>query len=257
MLDFEVQRCTRRCAATDREFKAGETVYSALVPRGAEVVRQDYSAEAWQGPPENAIGWWKGRVPDGAQPKQSWAPNDVMLDYFQRLAEQPDKADACYVLALLLIRRRVLKLEEGTSDRGDELSVFCARNEKVYRIPAVLPDDARVRQIQAELRAALSGAVEAGPATPTVTATVETPEAAAAPVAEPPVADGPPLAAESSVTNETPVAHETPVAVEPPAPVETLPSDERLSDSELPSLAGLFADDRSPIVGAPSDVETH
>ena len=32
MLDFDVQRCTRRCSGSDRELKAGEWVYSALVP---------------------------------------------------------------------------------------------------------------------------------------------------------------------------------------------------------------------------------
>ena len=36
MLDFEVQRCTRRCAATDRELKPGETFYSTLVVVGAK-----------------------------------------------------------------------------------------------------------------------------------------------------------------------------------------------------------------------------
>ena len=64
MIDFEVQRCTRRCAKTDREFKAGEVFYSILVSQGAAVVRYDYSSEAWEGPPEEAIGWWKSQMPD-------------------------------------------------------------------------------------------------------------------------------------------------------------------------------------------------
>ncbi len=52
MLDFEIQRCTRRCAKTDRELAAGETYYSVLISTGGKVERRDYSAEAWEGSPE-------------------------------------------------------------------------------------------------------------------------------------------------------------------------------------------------------------
>lgn len=239
MLDFEVQRCTRRCAATDREFKPGEVVFSALVPRGAEVVRQDFAADAWQGPPEKAIGWWKGRVPDGVQPKQSWAPNDVMLDYFQRLADQPEKADACYVLALLLIRRRVLKLEEGTTDTGDELSVFCARNEKVYRIPAVLPDETRVQQIQAELRAALSGAIDlTAPAPAPALPAEQSPDVTPLPVDEPAPSSMPPPETAQTVVRE------------PSQPSVFASSTEADLSDALPSLAGLLAEDHGSLTDA-------
>ena len=56
MLDFEIRRSGRRCAKTDREFRQGEVFYSVLIPEGSEVQRYDYCHEAWQGPPENAIG---------------------------------------------------------------------------------------------------------------------------------------------------------------------------------------------------------
>ena len=38
-------------------------------------------------------------------------PNDVMLELFDQWDGQPDKEDLRYVLTLLLIRRRVLRLE--------------------------------------------------------------------------------------------------------------------------------------------------
>ena len=34
MLDFEIQRCARKCAKSDREFQAGETFYSVLISEG-------------------------------------------------------------------------------------------------------------------------------------------------------------------------------------------------------------------------------
>ena len=52
MMDFEVKRCTRRCAASDRELQPGEPFYSMLIQQGAELVRQDFAESHWQGPPE-------------------------------------------------------------------------------------------------------------------------------------------------------------------------------------------------------------
>ena len=137
MLDYEIQRCTRRCAATDRELKDGETCYSVLVPEGGQVVRRDYSAEAWPGPPENAIGWWKSTVVDPHAGRPHWAPNDVMLNYFERLLEDPTAEDARYVLALLLVRRRVLRVEGHEQDAAgrDMLVLYCGRNEASIASP--------------------------------------------------------------------------------------------------------------------------
>ncbi len=161
MLDYDVQRCTRRCAATDRELKPGEACYSALVPRGSAVVRLDFAADAWPGPPEKSLGWWRSRVPDGGKERVAWAPNEVMLDYFAYLADRPDKADVRYVLALLLVRRRVIRLESTLMDDagGETLVVFCPGEEDEYesRIAAVSPDAARFADILAELSILLFG----------------------------------------------------------------------------------------------------
>ena len=82
MLDFDVQSRSRKCAKTDRPFEPGEEFFSVLLPEGSNVARYDYSAAAWEGPPENSIGWWKSQVPDHRGNKVNWAPNEVMLHYF-------------------------------------------------------------------------------------------------------------------------------------------------------------------------------
>ena len=50
-MEYEHVHCTRRCAATGRELRPGEAFYSVLTDEAAKLVRQDYSAEAWTGPP--------------------------------------------------------------------------------------------------------------------------------------------------------------------------------------------------------------
>ena len=153
MIDFEIQRCSRRCAATDRELSPGEVFYSVLITEGADVVRYNYSQEAWQGPPEGAIGWWKSTLPEPSSKRVHWAPNDVLLDYFQQLQTQDQQADTCYILTLLLIRRRIFRLEESEVDQAgrEHLVVYCPRNEVEYRVPVDSPSPSRIEQIQEEL----------------------------------------------------------------------------------------------------------
>ena len=153
MLDFEVQRCTRRCAETDRELQPGELFYSQLIQDGAEIVRRDYCAEAWTQPDESAVGWWKARMPQPNSQKLKWAPNDVLLHYFTQLETQPDEAATRYVLALLMVRRRLLRLEETQlDDAGNEvLVVYCQRNETEYAVPVAPPSRERATEIQEQL----------------------------------------------------------------------------------------------------------
>jgi len=152
-MDYEVQRCTKHCCRTDRELEPGEWFYSVLVADGAEMQRHDYSAEAWEGPPPEAVGWWKSQIPDRNANRVNWAPNDVMLQFFDELSDQPDKQDMRYVLSLLLVRRRVMRLEESeTDEQGREIIVlYCPRRETTYKIPAVTPGQARIEEIQQEL----------------------------------------------------------------------------------------------------------
>lgn len=152
-MDYEVERCTRHCAASGRELKEGEEFYSVLLAEKGEVHRHDYASEAWSGPPEAALAWWKSHMPTREAKKGQLAPNEVMLQLFRELEQVPEKADVRYVLALLLVRRRVLRQEEIEHDEaGHELLVlYSPRDETTHRAFVMMPDSQRTDEIQAEL----------------------------------------------------------------------------------------------------------
>ena len=152
-MDYQIQRCTRCCAATGRELAPGEDFYSVLIAEGADLKRCDYSVDAWDGPPDGVIGWWKSQMPSPSSRRMHWAPNDVMLHFFEQLQSQSDKEDMRYVLALLLVRRRVMRVEERERDEeGREVLVlYCPRRETTYKVAAVTPHDPRIEEIQEEL----------------------------------------------------------------------------------------------------------
>jgi hypothetical protein len=161
LLDFEVQRSTRRCAATDRPLEPGEECYSVLEVQGPDVIRKDFCREAWTGPPERAFGWWKTRVPEVVAKKIKLAPNDVLLELFDQLADQPLQQDMRYVLTLLLVRRRVFRLEpapdssnanaERSVNGFGEMFVYCPKRDASYQVVAIVPGSERIDEIQRQL----------------------------------------------------------------------------------------------------------
>ena len=155
LLDFEVQRCTHRCVTSGRKLDPGETFYSVLKIDGSQVVRTDYAVDQWQDPPKEVFAWWKSRVPESDPTKPKLAPNEVLLELFDQLGQQPNATDMRYILALFLVRRRLLRHDEqvcGSDEAGDgDLVVYCPSREETYRVPEVELDKARIERIQVEL----------------------------------------------------------------------------------------------------------
>jgi hypothetical protein len=163
LLDFEVQRSTRRCAATDRPLEPGDECFSVLEVQGAEVVRKDFCREAWTQPPASAFGWWKTRIPESVAKKIKLAPNDVLLELFDKLADSGAHDDMRYVLTLLLVRRRVFRLEAAPQSPSrhveqqpleaatETMFVYCPKRDTSYHVPMAMPDGERIDEIQQQL----------------------------------------------------------------------------------------------------------
>jgi hypothetical protein len=149
-MEYEIERSAKSCAATGREFAPGEEFYSVLLTEGSDLKRCDYSIEAWHGPPEGSIGWWKSQMPGQQARRSHWAPNDMLLNFFDELAQQPDKQDMRYVLALLLVRRRVMRLEEEQRDDAghERLTLYCPRRDAQYEVVSMALDRGRIDEIQ-------------------------------------------------------------------------------------------------------------
>jgi len=153
MLEFQFQKCTRRCHESGREFNSGEEFYSVLIAVGGEVVRRDFSCEHWTEPPGDAIGWWKSEMPEQTSKTANLAPNDVLIQFFTQLSEQPEKADLRYILGLLLVRKRLLRLEgtQVNTDGNEELVLTDPKQEAEHLAVVIDPTTQRAEAIQREL----------------------------------------------------------------------------------------------------------
>ncbi len=153
--EFDIQGPTRLCAATGRELKAGERYVAALVDEAGKLVRRDYAADAWPGPPEQTVAFWTGRVPASDKPRKPTFNDDLLLDCFHHLAgaAESGKVNFRYVVALLLMRRKRLKFEDVR--QGDDVShVLVVRDAKSgarHEVADPRLGEAEVEAVQAEV----------------------------------------------------------------------------------------------------------
>ena len=127
--EYKVGRCTRQCHSQRRPLREGEWYYSVVSESNEEYIRRDYSAESWSGPPEDAVGWWKNRMPTSNEKRTVLAPPEVLVDLLRQMEGSPAKAKGRYLLALMLSRKKIVRPADPSSEQRD--GVECLRVEVV------------------------------------------------------------------------------------------------------------------------------
>jgi hypothetical protein len=137
MIEYQFEANTRRCAASGRDLQPGEKFYTVLLEQEGKFCRKDYSSEAWQGPPAGTFSFWTGRIPSHAEDRRPPIDDEILLDCLERLEGETEltRLHFRYVVALLLLRRRMLKFEESNKEGDTEvLSLRCSRRRTLYRV---------------------------------------------------------------------------------------------------------------------------
>ena len=112
---YDGQRPPGVCAATGRPLVEGEAIYTVLFEEGEGFRREDYSLDGWKGAPKKSFCHFRSRVPVKTKRKRLFIDNDGLIAFFLRLAEEqePLRIQFRFVLALLLMRKRLLKYEDA------------------------------------------------------------------------------------------------------------------------------------------------
>ena len=139
--EWPIKHRADACARTQRPFQAGEQFYTLLFREGDGFRREDLSEEAWSNRNENIqpFSFWKSRYepppPDTPEPLAKENAEELLR---RLLAENnPANANACYVLALMLERKRVLKqVNTGEVEDRAVLIYEHAKTGDVFIVPA-------------------------------------------------------------------------------------------------------------------------
>jgi hypothetical protein len=110
------------CAVTRRPFVAGEYFYTLLYHDADGYRREDLSEEAWLNRNENIrpFSFWKSRYEPLRPKPDEPVPKENADQLFRRLmASALPPANACYVLAAMLERKRILKQVKTEARDGE------------------------------------------------------------------------------------------------------------------------------------------
>jgi len=111
-----VSRPTGVCASTGEALAMNEPAMATLCEREEDegFDRLDYSMAAWNkgDRPDRLFSHWRYIVPDSNKKQEIGIDDAVLADLFERLAddERPQRIAFRYILALVLLRKRKLKL---------------------------------------------------------------------------------------------------------------------------------------------------
>ncbi len=165
-MEPKIHRPQAQCSRTGRPFQPGDVIISTLVrsPEGLE--RTDTLATAWAGAAEKSVAWWRSTYPKPDSTGAVLAPNDVLLDLVEQLEGQESEAPLRYLLALQLVRRRVLRFVDQPAQtappadappppEAEPLRLACRKRDCEYLVKVAPPEPATAAAVEARLAALL------------------------------------------------------------------------------------------------------
>jgi len=167
---WDLARSAGVCAASGRTLAEGEEFYAVLFEDNGTLRREDYSLEAWKGPPDLAFCAFKSRIPVKEKKKRPAFNTQVLIDFFQRLEAESERSrlQFRFVLALILMRKRILRFEETIHDpQGDEYwQMRMTKEQTLHRVLNPRLNEEEIERLSKQLASVLEGADPMGDEAP-------------------------------------------------------------------------------------------
>jgi len=160
MEQWEIQRSEGVCAGTGKKMEPGQEYYAALIDQQTHFERRDYCCEYWQEQQPKVFSFWKTRMPSPTQKKNIFVDDSVLINFFERLAEEkePMKVNFRFVLALILMRKRQLKYEDSRWEGEKEIwRMRLVRQSDIHELENPHLQEEQIQQLAQELSSILQG----------------------------------------------------------------------------------------------------
>lgn len=134
MMEYKIRKSSYRCDRCDREFEKDE-VYVSMVEIGEdELVRRDHCESCFE-PPEGeaaeSIAFWRARRSEVPEQKKS-IDFATLRELFFKMVESSNEEyrKVRYLLGLVLIRKRFIKLKEFVTEEGNDFLIVTTKLRK-------------------------------------------------------------------------------------------------------------------------------
>ena len=161
MDQWEVAKTLGVCAGCGQTLAPNQDYCAALLEQAGNAgsssegfERRDYCESCWERLRPEVFCFWKTRFPEPAQKKKLLVDDEVLLDIFERLAgtEERVKINFRFVLALILMRKRILKYQQTDYRDGQEFWIMGqVREQTTHEVLNPRLDDAQIQEVSEQL----------------------------------------------------------------------------------------------------------
>jgi len=154
MDEWEINRPLGQCCGSGKKIKYGEEYFGALVETEQGLQRRDFCVDYWEREKPSVFCFWKTRLPHPDQKKQIFVDDQMLMAFFERLAEETEqeKVNFRFVLALVLMRKRRLKYDSSRTHDGKE--IWCLRivsDKQTVEVVNPHLDEVQIKQLSSQI----------------------------------------------------------------------------------------------------------
>ncbi len=123
MEEWEINKPLGQCCGTGRKIAYGEEYFATLVQTEQGLERRDFCSDYWQSEKPDVFCYWRTKLADPHEKKQIFVDDEMLMVFFERLANETDeeKINLRFVLALILMRKRRLKYDSSRTEDDKEI----------------------------------------------------------------------------------------------------------------------------------------
>lgn len=160
MEQWEVQRSSGVCSLCQKTLEPCHIYYAALIDHEDSFVRQDFCADCWETQQAKSYSFWQTRVPEPNQKRSLFVDDSVLINFFERLADEtePLRINFRFVLMLILMRKRILKYVNTIQKDGTEIwQMRQVGTDTQHSVINPHLDEEKIQEVSEELSAILRG----------------------------------------------------------------------------------------------------
>lgn len=159
--DWEIKSRSDHCHLTGKAFEDEEVFYTLLYQEKASFTRMDVCMEAFEKAQQEKppFSFWKTRFKAPPPPTPETLPRENAESLLRRFIEEetPERARACYILALMLERKRLFRhVDSRTGSDDQKLLIYeHAKTGESFIIPDPQLKLDQIEAVQEEMTALL------------------------------------------------------------------------------------------------------
>jgi hypothetical protein len=154
MADWEIKKPLGECCGSGKPIEEGQDYVGALVETQDGLERRDFSIEFWEAGRPEVFCFWRTRLAATDEKKERFVDDDMLMAFFERLANETDaeKLRFRFVLALVLMRKRRLKYDATKMDGPHEIwSLRVVGTKDVVEVVNPRLDEEQIEQLTSQI----------------------------------------------------------------------------------------------------------